>query len=89
MRPNHAEQVCRLLVATDGIDEVIASEVLGAGRQADAEQGLQIDHLPRVLIEAWADDTVSGETLDAVIGICRSGRRGDGKIMLQPVTTIG
>jgi nitrogen regulatory protein PII len=73
------------------LEALTVREVRGYGRQksylsqyADTEYALAF--LPKVEIEAWVDDTRLAEVVERISQIARTGRMGDGKIFILPVT---
>ena len=42
--------------------------------------------LPKVEIEAWVDDARVGEVIERITQVARTGRMGDGKIFVLPVS---
>jgi len=67
------------------------SEVKGYGRQksyldqyGDSEYSLAF--LPKVEITLWVDDARAEEIVRRIVEIARTGRMGDGKIFMLPVT---
>ena len=65
-------------------------EVKGYGRQksyldqyGDSEYSLAF--LPKVELTLWVDDARVEETVRKIVEIARTGRMGDGKIMVLPV----
>lgn len=90
IKPFLAEKVIKALGKFD-IDELMIREVKGFGRQknhlAKYEQNeYSVAFLPKVEISLW----VSGEQVDDVVktvrDLSRTGRMGDGKIMVLPTT---
>ena len=44
--------------------------------------------VPKVEITLWVDDSRCEEVIEKVVAVTRSGRIGDGKIFVMPVTTF-
>lgn len=73
------------------LEALTVREVRGYGRQksylseyADTEYALAF--LPKVEIEAWVDDARVAEVVERIATIARTGRMGDGKIFVLPVS---
>ena len=65
-------------------------EVKGFGRQKDylSEYGQSeyaLAFLPKVEIEAWAEDSRVAEVVERITSIARTGRMGDGKVFVLPL----
>ncbi|NIP84304.1 MAG: P-II family nitrogen regulator [Planctomycetales bacterium] len=65
-------------------------EVKGYGRQKsylDQYRGSEysLAFLPKVEITLWVDDTRTDEIVRKIVEVARTGRMGDGKIMVLPV----
>lgn len=74
------------------LEAINVTEVKGYGRQKsylDRYQDSEYSEafLPKVEISMWVDDTRVEEVLEKVVTVARSGRMGDGKIFVLPVTT--
>ena len=72
------------------LEALMVSEVKGFGRQksylqdyGDSEYDLVF--LPKVEITMWVDDLRVEEVINRVVAVSRSGRMGDGKIMVLPL----
>jgi nitrogen regulatory protein PII len=64
-------------------------EVKGFGRQKSyldeyAETEFSLAFLPKVEITVWVEDHRATEVLRAIVQSARSGRMGDGKILMLP-----
>ena len=73
------------------LEALTVREVRGYGRQkgylqeyADTEFALAF--LPKVEFEAWVDDARVGEVVEKIAQVARTGRMGDGKIFVLPVS---
>ena len=71
------------------LEAVAVSEVKGMSKQksyldhyADSEYSLTF--LPKVEITLWVDDTRADEVARKIVEIARTGRMGDGKILVLP-----
>jgi len=65
-------------------------EVKGVGRQKSyldkyTDNEYQLTFLPKVQITAWVDDTRAEEVVRTLVEIARTGRMGDGKILVLSV----
>lgn len=85
----------RVLVAIERVPVEACSvrEVKGYGRQksyldayGDSEYSLAF--LPKVEIQLWVDDARVDEVIDAITGVARTGRMGDGKIFVLPAVAV-
>lgn len=72
------------------LEALTVREVKGYGRQksyldeyGDSEYSMAF--LPKVEIAVWVDDARVDEILRMIVEIARTGRMGDGKIMVMPV----
>ena len=96
VRPYLAEQVLDAIRSIP-VEALIVREVKGYGRQksylneySDSEYGLAF--LPKVEITLWIDESNSEEAVKRITEVARSGRMGDGKIMILPAmveSTVG
>jgi nitrogen regulatory protein PII len=73
------------------VEALTVREVRGYGRQksylsqyGDSEYALAF--LPKVEIEAWVDDARAAEVVERITQLARTGRMGDGKIFVLPVS---
>ena len=88
VRPQRAEVLCQRLSATGWVEDLVAAECRGYGRQKghlenyhDAEYA--IDFLPKVEVSGFIALERMDELVELVCAICRTGRIGDGKILFQ------
>jgi nitrogen regulatory protein PII len=88
VRPYLAEQVLDAIRPIP-VEALIVREVKGYGRQksylkeySDSEYALAF--LPKVEITLWIDDSNLEEALKRISDVARSGRMGDGKIVVLP-----
>lgn len=91
VRPYLAEQVLEGLKRAP-LEACTVREVKGFGRQKSyfdeyGESEFSLAFLPKVEINLWVDDTRVDETVRRIVEIARTGRMGDGKIMVLPVTS--
>ncbi len=89
VRPYLAERVIENLRLAP-LEALSVREVQGFGRQknyladySESEYGLAF--LPKVEITMWVEDQRVEEVIKRVVEVSRSGRMGDGKIMVMPV----
>jgi nitrogen regulatory protein P-II 1 len=89
VRPYLAERVIENLRLAP-LEALSVREVQGFGRQknyladySDSEYDLAF--LPKVEITMWVEDQRVEEVIKRVVEVSRSGRMGDGKIMVLPV----
>ena len=71
------------------VEAISVREVKGHGRQKNyldryAEGEYSVAFLPKVEITMWVDDARSEETIRKIVEIARTGRLGDGKILVLP-----
>ena len=76
-----------------GITGLTVTEVKGFGRQkghTELYRGAEyvVDFLPKVKIEAVVDDRVVDQAVDAIIKAARTGKIGDGKILVWDVEQV-
>jgi len=93
VRPQKAELLCQRLLQSGLVEDLAAAECRGYGRQKgqlDHYQGAEyhIDFLPKVLISGVIEDTAKDRVIDLICATARSGRIGDGKIFLIPITAV-
>ena len=72
------------------LEAISVAEVKGFGRQksyldqyGDSEYANTF--LPKVEISIWAEDARVAEIVEKIVSVARTGRMGDGKIMVLPV----
>lgn len=89
VRPYLAERVIENLRLAP-LEALLVREVKGFGRQknylddySDSEYGLAF--LPKVEITLWVEDQRVEEVIKRVTDVARSGRMGDGKIIVLPL----
>jgi nitrogen regulatory protein P-II 1 len=71
------------------LEAVSVREVKGYGRQKNyldqyAGSEYSLAFLPKVQITVWADDARVEEIVRKIVEVARTGRMGDGKIMVLP-----
>lgn len=92
VRPHLAEDVISRLRRAP-IEAISVMEVKGYGRQKsylDEYQETEYSQafIPKVEITMWVDDSRCDEVLEKVASAARSGRIGDGKIFVLPVSSF-
>lgn len=70
-----------------GVQGITVTEVKGFGRQkghTELYRGAEyvVDFLPKVKLEAAVDDAVLEQVIEAIEGAARTGKIGDGKILV-------
>lgn len=90
VRPHVAEEVARALRRAP-IEAFTVREVKGYGRQKDyldqyGESEFALAFLPKVEIVVWVDDPRVQEVADRIAEHAATGRMGDGKILVLPVS---
>ena len=93
IKPFKLDEVREALSAI-GVQGITVTEVKGFGRQkghTELYRGAEyvVDFLPKVKVEAVVDDDVVDSAVDAVIKAARTGKIGDGKIVLAEFTYGG
>jgi nitrogen regulatory protein PII len=88
VRPYQAEKILENLKWVP-LDALSVNEVKGYGRQKSyldqySETEFALAFLPKVEITLWVDDIYVEETIRKITEIARSGRMGDGKILVLP-----
>lgn len=90
--PHLAEQVL-LALRRAPLEALSVIEVKGYGRQKsylDQYQDTEYSEafVPKVEITLWVDDQRLDEVLDRIIEVTRTGRIGDGKVLVLPVSSF-
>ena len=88
VKPFLAEKVLEALKRSP-LEACTVSEVKGFGRQKsylDQYQGSEyaLSFLPKVEITLWVAENRVEETLRKIVEVARTGRMGDGKILVMP-----
>lgn len=88
IKPYLAEKVVQNL-SSQGIEEIIIREVKGYGRQKNyldsyGENEYSLAFVPKVEIAIWVSDACVDAVFDQIVEVSRTGRLGDGKIMILP-----
>ena len=89
IKPFKLDEVKEAL-AQEGVQGMTISEVKGFGRQrghTELYRGAEyvVDFLPKVKIEILVEDDKAAAVTEAIITAARTGRIGDGKILILPV----
>lgn len=76
-----------------GVQGITVSEVKGFGRQkghTELYRGAEyvVDFLPKVKIELVVDDGMVDQCIEAITGVARTGKIGDGKIFVTNVERV-
>jgi nitrogen regulatory protein P-II 1 len=92
VKPHLAEQLIEELSRAP-VEALVVSEVRGYGRQKDyldqyGETEYALAFLPKLEIEVWVDDARVAEVLALIEQFARTGRLGDGKIIVLPVAAF-
>jgi nitrogen regulatory protein P-II 1 len=90
VKPYLAEKIVEALRRAP-LEALVVREVKGHGRQknyleAYAQTEYALAFLPKVEIEAWVDDSRAKEVVERITRIARTGRMGDGKVFIVPVS---
>lgn len=90
VKPFVAEQLVDAL-RRGPIEALTVREVKGYGRQKDyldqyRETEYSLAWLPKVEIQCWVDDARVEEILGKIEELARTGRMGDGKVFVLPVS---
>ena len=88
IKPYLAEKVIEA-ISSDAVEQVIIREVKGYGRQKNylesySENEYSLAFVPKVEISVWVDDDQVDTVVDKIVKVSRTGRLGDGKIMVLP-----
>ena len=92
VKPYLAEKVLEALGRAP-LEALTVREVKGYGRQksyldeyGDSEYSMAF--LPKVEIAMWVDDARVDEIVKKIVSVARTGRMGDGKIFVMPVSSF-
>ncbi len=91
VRPHLAQKVLASLQRAP-LEAMTVTEVKGYGRQKsylDEYQQTEYSEafVPKVEITLWVDDSRCDEILTKIVAVTRTGRIGDGKILVLPITS--
>jgi nitrogen regulatory protein P-II 1 len=89
MKPFKLDDVKQALTEL-GVAGLTATEVKGFGRQkghTELYRGAEyvVDFLPKVKVEVVVPDALVGRVIESLQRVARTGRIGDGKIVISPV----
>jgi nitrogen regulatory protein PII len=89
VKPFLAEKVIESII-DQKVEELSVREVKGYGRQKSyleqyGENEYSLAFVPKVEISIWAEDAHVDSIIDRIVSVSRTGRLGDGKIMVLPV----
>jgi nitrogen regulatory protein PII len=92
VKPYLAEKVVEALRRAP-LEALVVREVKGYGRQKNylneyGQSEYALAFLPKVEIEAWVDDARVNEVVERITQVARTGRMGDGKVFVLPLTTF-
>jgi nitrogen regulatory protein PII len=92
IKPFQLEEVKQALTKL-GVEGMTVSEVKGFGRQkghSELYRGAEysIDYLPKVKIEILVPDEKAVQVVDTIVTAARTGKIGDGKIVITPVEEV-
>src|SRR5262245_36497653 len=90
VKPFLAEKVVEALRRAP-LEALTVREVKGYGRQKSyleeyGQSEYALAFLPKVEIEAWVDDARVSEVVERINQVARTGRMGDGKVFILPVS---
>jgi nitrogen regulatory protein PII len=90
VQPHVAEEVLEALRRAP-IEALTVREVKGYGRQKDyldqyGQSDFALAFLPKVEFALWVDDSRAEEVVQRIAEIAHTGRMGDGKIVILPVS---
>ena len=92
IKPFKLEEV-REALADCGVTGLTVTEVKGFGRQkghTELYRGAEyvVDFLPKVKVEVVVKTEDLDRCVDAIVGVARTGKIGDGKIFVTPVERV-
>lgn len=93
VKPFLAERILESLRRAP-LEAAVVREVKGMGKQKNyldqyADTEYSRTFLPKVEITLWVDDSRADEVVRKVIEVARTGRMGDGKILVLPASDAG
>ena len=91
IKPYLAEKVI-VAISEFEIEEINIREVKGYGRQKNyldryGENEYSLAFVPKVEISIWANDEQIESIVDKLMDVSRTGRLGDGKILILPAVS--
>jgi nitrogen regulatory protein P-II 1 len=92
IRPSRLDEVKEAL-RSSGVAGMTVSEIQGFGRQrghTEVYRGAeyQVDFVPKVRVEVIAEDDEADLVLKTITEAARTGRIGDGKVMVMPIEQL-
>ena len=89
VKPFLADKVIEA-ISDQTVDEISIREVKGFGRQKNyldqyGENEYSLAFVPKVEISIWAEEKHVDSIIDRIVAVSRTGRLGDGKILVLPV----
>jgi len=89
VKPFLAEQVINA-ISDQTVEEISVREVKGFGRQKNyldqyGDNEYSLAFVPKVEISIWSEDENVESIVECIVAVSRTGRLGDGKIMVLPV----
>jgi nitrogen regulatory protein PII len=77
-------------IADNQVEEISIREVKGYGRQKNyldqyGENEYSLAFVPKVEISIWVQDEQVDSIIEQIVSVSRTGRLGDGKIIVIPV----
>ena len=92
IKPFKLDEV-RQAIADIGVQGVTVTEVQGFGRQrghTELYRGAEysVDFLPKTKIEIAVDDSVVEQVVEAITNVARTGKIGDGKILITQLDHV-
>ncbi len=92
VKPHQLEPVVEALKQVD-VHGLTATEVKGFGRQgghSETYRGTEyhLDFIPKVKIEVVVSEAQADEAVEAIVGAARTGRIGDGKVWVSPISDV-
>ncbi|MEZ6096556.1 MAG: P-II family nitrogen regulator [Pirellulaceae bacterium] len=89
VKPFLAERVLKAISKFD-VEEIVVREAKGFGRQKDyvdlyRNNEFSLMFVAKVEVSVFADDSVAEKVIEAMTLASRTGRLGDGKILVLPI----
>jgi nitrogen regulatory protein P-II 1 len=83
----------RHAVEAVGVLGLTVTEVQGYGRQrghTEVYRGAEyaVEFVPKVRVEVLVDEAFADRVVEAIIGVARTGKIGDGKVWVSPVEKV-
>ncbi len=90
IKPFKTDEV-RVAIANLGVQGVTVTEIQGFGRQrghTETYRGAEyrVDFVPKTKIEIAVDDSICEQVVEAISNIARTGKIGDGKIIVSSLS---